>query len=102
MNYHGIKKMQRIYGYEGIQAMINSGDAWKLEGSVGRHAMDLLEAGICMLPKKTKIDYYGNLVPSRDDLKAGTKGTYKNAKNFWQRVKEGEIVIEEDGEVLYF
>jgi hypothetical protein len=51
MNYQTIKKMQKEYDVFGIQAMINSGDCWKLEGSVGRHASNLLDIGVCMLPK---------------------------------------------------
>jgi hypothetical protein len=91
MNYQTIKKMQKEYDVFGIQAMINSGDCWKLEGSVGRYASNLLDVGVCMLPKKHMKDYYGNRVPSRDDLKSGTKGTYLNSKNFWsdwERVDE--------------
>ena len=83
MNYAQVKQMQKDYKVNGIQAMINSGDCWNLEGSVGRHAMNLLEIGVCMLPKKSRNDYYGNRIPSRDDLKPGTKGTYLNSKEFW-------------------
>ena len=57
-----------------MQALINSGTAWKLEGSVGRRAMDLLEAGMCELGPVAHTDYWGNRVPSRFEVKAGTKG----------------------------
>ena len=50
---------------------------------MGRKAMELLESGACMLPKKSFTDYYGNRIPSRDDLKQGSKGTYLNAIRFW-------------------
>ena len=90
MNYQRILSLQKAYEVIGMQAMINSGDCWKLEGSVGRFAMDLLDGGVCMLPKENKIDAYGNTVPSRDVLKAGTKGTYKNALAFWQKVEDGD------------
>ena len=83
MNYQKITKMQKEYNVFGMQAMINSGDCWKLEGSVGRHASDLLDIGVCMLPKLPTHDYYGNPIPSRDYLKPGTKGTYLNSKEFW-------------------
>ena len=81
MNYQKITKMQKEYNVFGMQAMINS----------GRHASNLLDIGVCMLPKKHMRDYYGSSVPSRDDLKPGTKGTYLNSKNFWsdwERVDE--------------
>lgn len=88
MNYQTIKKLQREYGYDKLQAMINSGDAWTMEGSYGRAAMDALAAGACMLPKEAHFDYYGNRVPSRDDLKPGTKGTFQLASRFWENYEE--------------
>jgi hypothetical protein len=84
MNHNTIKKLQKVNGFYEMQQMINNGMAWKMEGSVGRQAMYLLEVGACMLPKKTHRDFYGNMIPSRDDLKAGTKGTYKNTVSFYQ------------------
>jgi hypothetical protein len=83
MNYARIRRMQREMGYEYFQMLIFSGAAWKLEGAVGREAMQLLEIGACMLPKKSCRDYYGNYIPSRDELKAGTKGTYQNSVRYY-------------------
>ena len=60
---------------ENFQALINSGDAWRLEGSVGREAMSLIEQGLCMLGETSHTDFYGNYVPSRTEVKAGTKGS---------------------------
>ena len=99
MNFAQIKKLQKEYGFAEAQENINSGLCWKMEGSVGRQAMALLESGACMLPKSRKTDYYGNTVPSRDDLKAGTKGTFKNSVNFWKEVEEGRIEIDEFADV---
>lgn len=96
MHYQTIKKLQEAYGLSDMQDKINSGIAWKLEGSYGRYAMSLLESGACMLPKEVKFDYYGNKVPSRDMLQEGTKGTFKNSVNFWTKVENGEIEL--DGE----
>ena len=84
MNIQKIRKLQKENGYEEIQNWIDSGVAWKLEGSIGRNAMDLLKAGICMLPLVAHKDYWGNTVPSRDSLKAGTKGTYQNCIKYWE------------------
>lgn len=58
-----------------FQTMINSGDAWKLQGSYGRAAMGMIESGYCMLGKERRRDYYGNKVPSRFDVIEGTKGS---------------------------
>jgi len=60
---------------EALQEMINTGQAWKMEGSIGRAAMDAIKSGICILGEKGHYDYYGNYVPSRTEVKAGTKGS---------------------------
>lgn len=70
-------------GYSEMQSLINSGTAWKMEGSVGREAMRLLESGACMLPKMVYRDAYDNRVPSRDELRKGTLGTYQNSVKFY-------------------
>lgn len=59
------------------QALINNGQAWRLEGHVGRTAMRLIEDGICALGKSDYRDYYGNYIPSRDQVKEGTKGSVR-------------------------
>ena len=94
MNIERITEMQEAYGLKEMQDMINSGNAWKMEGSYGRAAMSHLDSGACMLPKERKSDFYGNLVPSRDDLKEGTKGTFENSVNFWTAVENGDIEME--------
>lgn len=57
------------------QAIIDSGDAWRLEGHVGRTAMGLIEEGFCALGSEGHRDYYGNYVPSRDEVEPGSKGS---------------------------
>ena len=99
MNYKKITALQKAYGFTDIQNNINTGMAWKLEGSVGREAMSLLDSGACMLPKESKVDTYGNRVPSRDMLKKGTKGTYQNSVRFWTAVEDGKIEIDEFAEM---
>jgi hypothetical protein len=79
-----------------MQDMINSGQAWQMEGSIGRAAMDLLESGACMLPLTPHSDAYGNRVPSRDMLQGGSKGTLENSIRFWERVETGEIELDMD------
>ena len=86
LKFNQIIKLQKSYGVEGLQESINLGTCWRLEGSNGRFAMSCLEAGVCMLPLEPKNDYYGNRVPSRSMLKQGTKGTFQNSVNFWNRV----------------
>ena len=99
MNFKQITVLQKRYGFAEIQEKINSGLAWKLEGSFGREAMRLLDSGACMLPKEFKLDAYGNTVPSRDALKQGTKGTFQNSVKFWDGVLKGSIEIDEFAEM---
>ena len=66
-----------------MQALINSGTAWRLEGSVGRSAMELIESGQCALGTEGHRDYWGNYVPSRTEVQGGTKGSieFVNARS---------------------
>ena len=47
---------------EGFQDMINDGSVWNLQGSYGRAAEALLDAGVCTLPDHLTYDAYGNQV----------------------------------------
>ena len=62
--------------YLSIQRAINSG-MWGLQGSYGRAMMEAIEQGLCLLGRQPARDYYGNRIPSRDEVKAGTKGSYE-------------------------
>lgn len=57
------------------QHLIDTGDAWRMEGHVGRTAMDLIEGGYCMLGEESHTDFWGQRVPSRHEVQAGTKGS---------------------------
>lgn len=61
--------------FNSIQKAINSG-MWGLQGSYGRTMMEAITDGRCLLGKSRASDYYGNVIPSRDDVKEGTKGSY--------------------------
>ena len=81
MNLHDIEIIEEKCGayiehYEAIQRAINEGTAWKFQGSYGRTMMDAIRSGYCMLGRHRTQDYYGNVIPSRDDVQAGTKGSY--------------------------
>lgn len=67
-----------------MQALIDSGLAWTLQGRVGREASDLIEQGACVLGVEGRRDYWGNYVPSRTEVEAGTKGSveYARARGF--------------------
>lgn len=61
--------------YACLQRQINSGVIWRMEGAMGRGAMAAIEVGKVMLGEQRRKDYWGSLVPSRDDVKSGTKGS---------------------------
>lgn len=65
------------------QELINTGQAWQLEGAVGRAAMSLIESGKCVLGETGHRDHWGNYVPGRDEVEPGTKGSieYQEARN---------------------
>ena len=63
-----------------LQTLINTGMAWRLEGFIGRQAMDCIEAGQCVLGEVGYRDYWGNYVPSRYEVREGTKGSVDYAK----------------------
>ena len=67
-----------------FQRLINSGQAWLMEGTIGRTAMDLIESGQCILGPVGHRDYYGNYVPSRFEVKPGTKGSIAYRKELQQ------------------
>lgn len=62
------------------QHLIDTGAAWHMEGHVGRTAMALIEAGKCTLGETGHRDYWGNWVPSRHEVEAGTKGSIEWAQ----------------------
>lgn len=64
-----------------LQELIDSGDAWRLEGSIGRQCMAAIEDGRCTLGPVGHRDYYGNYVPAIHEVKPGTKGSAEYARN---------------------
>lgn len=62
--------------YSVLQAAINDGTAWSLQGAYGRELMAAITNGYCMLGVNAARDYYGNVIPARDDVKPGTKGSW--------------------------
>lgn len=61
--------------YQCLQRAINDGAAWSFQGSYGRAMMEAIENGLCALGTSSARDYYGNYIPSRHEVKEGTKGS---------------------------
>lgn len=57
-----------------FQELIDTGQVWQLQGSYGRQAMDFIDQGLCTLGPTGSEDAYGTYVPSRFEVKPGTKG----------------------------
>ena len=83
-----IREEIRLAGNLEMQSMIDNGSVWLLEGSMGRLAMSMLESGECILPLIDHRDYYGNIIPSRNRLVDGTKGTLGRAERFYNLMFE--------------
>ena len=67
--------------FEALQRRIDDGSIWQLEGSAGRAAMDAIHSGKCCLGPTGHRDYWGNYVPSRDEVKPGTPGSLEYMDN---------------------
>lgn len=74
MDIEGGAEDEREY-YAAIQRQINRG-MWGLQGSHGRAMMEAITSGHCMLGRDDARDYYGNHIPSREQVKEGTKGSH--------------------------
>lgn len=82
------------------QHLVNTGTAWRLEGSVGRTAMGLIENGEVVLGHKGFRDYWGNYVPSRYEVEAGTKGSVEYAQERGSIGPYVDLDAPDDREVL--
>ena len=60
---------------EFFQELIDTGQAWKLNGFYGRQAMAMIRSGQCMLGPVGHKDAYGNYVPAREEVVAGSPGS---------------------------
>ena len=76
-----------------VQRAINSGAAWKLQGSFGRGMMRAIDDGRCMLGLNPCRDYWGNRIPSRNEVQPSTRGSYEyvveHSGEEWAAMMEG-------------
>jgi hypothetical protein len=75
-----------------LQWLINTGNAWKMEGHVGREAMRALKSGACVLPTDRHTDFWGNTIPSRTDVAPGTPGSVELCETNFGRSWADELV----------
>ena len=88
MKFQKLKSLQKLYGYDQMQEMTQTGMAWRMEGAYGRAAIDSLRSGACFLPTTSRKDYYGSTIPSRYQVQKGTAGSYENAVIFYTKLIE--------------
>ena len=62
------------------QHLVNTGEAWTLEGHVGRTAHALIESKRIALGVEPCRDFWGNRVPSRDEIEPGYPGAAEFAR----------------------
>lgn len=76
--------------FQPLQAAIDSGSIWSMEGSAGRRAVLAIEDGDVVLGPVGHRDYWGNYVPSRYEVNRGTKGSIAYARKVRAYAAEGE------------
>jgi len=52
------------------QHLVNTGQAWRLQGFFGRTANEMLKKGFIKYPTKKTTDFYGNPIPTRKEKKS--------------------------------
>jgi hypothetical protein len=81
--------------YKSLQRAINAGVAWQFQGHYGRSMMEAIKEGRCLLGLNDCHDYYGNHIPSRTQIKEGTKGSRgfvaDTCGEQWAQLMEGVI-----------
>jgi hypothetical protein len=81
--YNDVMMIEGVDGHEAedereymvaIQRQVNAG-SWSLQGSHGRTMMQAIENGDVLLGRMRAKDYWGHVIPGRDDVSPGTKGS---------------------------
>ena len=82
-----------------LQNLIDNGEGWQSESDLGRAIVTALEDGTCVLGLVAHRDYHGNVVPARDDVAPGAKGSLGYANRL--RAERGDPLLVEaaDGSV---
>tara|TARA_R100000734_G_C3271497_1_gene67352 strand:+ start:339 stop:650 length:312 start_codon:yes stop_codon:yes gene_type:complete len=84
MNESKIKSLQRKYNYKIIQDLIDSGEAWKIGGSITQKCKDALQSGACYLPVISHSISIFLVVPSRYEVPKGAVGSIERSKEYWK------------------
>lgn len=86
MTKRQIRKLQKDYGFSEMQKLIDSGVVWKMEGHLGREAIDNLRSGACFLGRQSFDDYYGNRIPAIHEVEPGTMGSLGRSIKYYENI----------------
>ncbi len=83
-----------------LQNLIDNGEGWQMESDLGRAIVAALEDGTCVLGPVAHHDYHGNLVPARQDVAPGAKGSLEYANRLRSGRGAPQLVEQADGRVV--
>ena len=84
MNERTIKLLQKRFGYNVYQDLINSGEAWKIGGLITKKCKKALEKGACFLPHNSIHVNILLTIPSRYEIEKGGVGSIERSKEYWK------------------
>lgn len=82
--------------YMTTQELIDSGQAWLLEGHIGRQCMAAIENGDAVLGPESHRDFWGNRIPSRNEVHPGTLGSIEYANQLRAQRGEEPLVLSKE------
>ena len=83
MNERKMRELQKQFGYDVLQALINSGAAWNSGGSITKKCKAALVTGACYLPYREYVINIFNTVPSRYQVSKNSIGSINKSKKYW-------------------
>ena len=74
-----------------LQHLGDNGEGWQSEGALSRAVVKALEDGRCVLGPVAHRDYQGHVVPARQDVEPGAKGSLEYANRL--RAERGDPLL---------
>jgi hypothetical protein len=80
---YSIQKWQQLLAIEHYQKIINSHIAFKTSPNISNKCLRLIALGVCMLPEEETVDFFGQFIPSRHQVKDGV-GSYTQVSEVFE------------------